>query len=222
MNAVIGRIRPASKLQDAVSDADFIIEAVPEELGTKCGLLRDIASHISSDAIVATNTSSLSISQLACSLEHPERFCGMHFFNPPQLMKLVEITRGNHTSDHTVSFVSSAASKMGKESIVLGKEVLGFVANRIVMCALNEAADLLSKGVASKEDIDKAVMLGLNWPVGALTLIDYIGVDTVLAILENLARDNAKFKPSMVLRRLKALDLLGKKSGEGFYNWERK
>jgi 3-hydroxyacyl-CoA dehydrogenase len=221
MSAVLNRIRTSSKLQEAVANADLIIEAVPEELVTKCVLLRNIENYISSDVVVATNTSSLNISQLACSLDHPERFCGMHFFNPPQLMKLVEITRGNYTSDHTVSFVSDVADKMGKKTIVLEKEVPGFIANRIAMAALNEAAELCSKGVASIEDIDKAVRLGLNWPAGALELIDYIGVDTVLAVLENLARDNPKYEPSVVLRRLKSSNFLGRKSGKGFYDWER-
>jgi len=219
MDEVLSRIQITSSLKEAIAEADFIIESIPERFDAKFSLFRQMSPLVETKTIIVTNTSTLSINNLAQALEHPERFCGMHFFSPTHVMKLVEITKGIQTSDETIKFVCEVAQKMGKENVVLEREVPGFIVNRIVMSALNEAVELFSKGVASKETIDKAVKLGLNWPMGPLKLIDFVGVDTVLAILEILAEQDPKFEPNPELRRMVSSYLLGRKSGKGFYDW---
>lgn len=223
MDDVIRRIHPTLHMKEAVENADLIIEAVPENLEIKRTVLAEADKHAKEDAIITSNTSSISITELASFTHRPERFCGMHFFNPPQLMKLVEIIRGAKTSDETVDAVVAASKRMEKETVVVKKDSAGFIVNRILVPALNEAFSLVWEGVADPEDIDKAVKLGLNWPMGPLTLADYLGIDTTLYISEVLHRElGAKYSPCPLLRQMTRANLIGRKSGRGFYDWTKK
>ncbi|MGB9853317.1 MAG: 3-hydroxyacyl-CoA dehydrogenase family protein [Candidatus Bathyarchaeales archaeon] len=217
------RIHPTLNLKEAVADADLVIEAISENLKLKKDLFSEIDKISKPDAIFASNTSSISITELASSTNRPEKFCGMHFFNPPQLMKLVEIIRGVRTSDETISTVIGVVKKMDKEPIVVKKDCPGFVVNRILVPALNEAVSLVWEGIAEPEEIDKAIKLGLNWPMGPLTLLDYLGLDTHLAISE-VFRENLgeKYAPPQLLRQMVRAGLVGRKAGKGFYDWTQK
>jgi len=219
---ILSRIHPTLDLKEAVTDADLIIEAVTENPELKKKVLAEADSYAKQDAIIATNTSSISITELASATHRPEKFCGMHFFNPPQLMKLIEIIRGAKTSDETVNTIVEVTKNMGKEPVVVKKDVAGFVVNRILIPALNEAVALVDEGVAEPEDIDKAIKLGLNWPMGPLTLLDYVGLDTTLAITEVLEKElDPKYRASPLLRQMVRAGLLGRKSGKGFYDWKK-
>ncbi len=223
MENTLGRIHPTLDLKEAVENSDLIIEAVPEKLQIKKAVLEEADSYAQPDAIITSNTSSISITELASSTTRPEKFCGMHFFNPPQLMKLVEIIRGARTSDETIDTIVTVSQKMGKETVVVKKDSAGFIVNRILVPALNEAFNLVWEGVAEPKDVDKAIKLGLNWPMGPLTLADYLGIDTTLAIAEVMQRDlGAKYTPSPLLREMTRANLLGRKTGKGFYDWTKK
>jgi len=222
VNQVLTRIHPTLDLKEAVADADLIIEAVTENPELKKKVLAEADTLAKKDAIIATNTSSISISELASATQRPEKFAGMHFFNPPQLMKLIEIIRGAKASDETVNTLVEVSKKMGKEPVVVKKDVAGFVVNRILVPALNEAVALVDEGIATPEDIDKAVKLGLNWPMGPLTLLDYVGLDTTLAITEVLVKElDPKYQANPLLRQMVRAGLLGRKSGKGFYDWKK-
>ncbi|UCE95271.1 MAG: 3-hydroxyacyl-CoA dehydrogenase family protein [Candidatus Bathyarchaeota archaeon] len=223
MHKVLNRVHPILLMKDAVENADLIIEAVPENLQIKRAVLSEADKYAKEEAIITSNTSSISITELASNTKRPEKFCGMHFFNPPQLMKLVEIIRGAKTSDKTIELIVGASQKMGKETVVVKKDSAGFIVNRILVPALNEAFNLVWEGVAEPEDIDKAIKLGLNWPMGPLTLVDYLGIDTTLAIAEVLQREfGPKYGPSPLLREMTRANLLGRKTGKGFYDWAKK
>jgi len=219
----LARIRPTLDLKEAVADADLIIEAVPEIPKLKKDTLSEVDKLAKPNAIIASNTSSISITELASATNRPEKFCGMHFFNPPQLMKLIEIIRGAKTSDETISVIVEVTKKMDKEPVIVKKDVAGFVVNRILVPALNEAISLVWEGVADPEDIDKAIKLGLNWPMGPLTLVDYLGLDTTLSIAEVLQNDlGSKYSACPLLRQMVRASLLGRKTGKGFYDWTQK
>jgi 3-hydroxybutyryl-CoA dehydrogenase len=223
MNAILARIHPMLGLKEAVSNADLIIEAIPENLELKKTTLKEVDGYAPSHAIIASNTSSVSITEMASATKRPEKVCGMHFFNPPQLMKLVEVIRGARTSDETVEIVLNIAHKMEKETVVVKKDSPGFIVNRILIPALNEAVALHWEGVADKEDIDKAIKLGLNWPMGPLMLLDYIGLDTTLAIADVLTKElDPKFHPTTGLKQMVKAKMLGRKTGKGFYDWTQK
>lgn len=223
MNEILGRIHPVLDLKEAVSKADLIIEAAPENIELKKEIFREADGHAPPHAIIASNTSSVSITELASATKRPERVCGMHFFNPPQLMKLIEVIRGAKTSDETVQIIIEAARKMEKETVLVQKDSPGFIVNRILIPALNEAAELYWEGVASRDDIDKAIKLGLNWPMGPLMLLDYIGSDTTLAIADVLTKElDPKFHASTGLKQMVKAQLLGRKTGKGFYDWTQK
>jgi 3-hydroxybutyryl-CoA dehydrogenase len=223
MNAILARIHPMLGLKEAVSNADLIIEAIPENLELKKTTLKEVDGYAPSHAIIASNTSSVSITEMASATKRPEKVCGMHFFNPPQLMKLVEVIRGARTSDETVETVLNIAHKMEKETVVVKKDSPGFIVNRILIPALNEAVALHWEGVADKEDIDKAIKLGLNWPMGPLMLLDYIGLDTTLAIADVLTKElDPKFQPTTGLKQMVKAQMLGRKTGKGFYDWTHK
>jgi 3-hydroxybutyryl-CoA dehydrogenase len=223
MNEVLGRIHPILDLREAVSNAELIIEAAPENVELKKALFREVDGYAPSHAIVASNTSSVSITEIASATKRPEKVCGMHFFNPPQLMKLVEVIRGAKTSDETLQTVLDVAHRLEKETVVCKKDSPGFIVNRILIPALNEAVALYWEDVADRDDIDKAVKLGLNWPMGPLMLLDYIGADTTLAIADVLTKElGGKFQPTIGLKQMVKAQLLGRKVGKGFYDWTQK
>jgi len=218
------RIHPTLDLKQAVQNADLVIEAVTENPPLKKSVLTDTDKYAPPHAIIASNTSSISITEIGAATKRAEKVCGMHFFNPPQLMRLVEIVRGLNTSDETVQVISDVSRKLGKESVVVKKDTPGFIVNRILVPALNEAVFLVEEGVADPEDIDKAITLGLNWPMGPLKLIDYVGADTHLFITDVMVNETGdqKFRPSTLLKQMVRANLLGRKTGRGFYDWTTK
>ena len=221
-DAVLSRIKPTTDLKQAVNDADLIIEAVPENLNIKKTVLTEASEYAPEECIIASNTSTISITQLAEFTKNPENFLGVHFFNPPVIMKLVEITKGFKTSDSTIKKVISFIQTLGKEPVLVEKDSSGFIVNRILMGALNEAANMLWEGIGTVESIDKAVKLGLNWPMGPFELMDFIGLDVVLAIAEVLQKEfGDKYTPSPVLKQMVRAGLLGRKSGKGFYDYTK-
>jgi len=223
MNAIIARVHPMLDLEQAVCDADLIIEAVPENIELKKTMFREVDGCARPHAIIASNTSSVSITEIASATKRPEKVCGMHFFNPPQLMKLIEVIRGARTSDETVQTVLDVAHRMEKETVLVKKDCPGFIVNRILIPALNEAVAIYWEGIADRDDIDKAIKLGLNWPMGPLMLLDYVGSDTTLAVAEVLTRElDPKFHPTNGLRQMAKAQLLGRKTGKGFYDWTQK
>ncbi|MEM3873727.1 MAG: 3-hydroxyacyl-CoA dehydrogenase family protein [Candidatus Bathyarchaeia archaeon] len=223
LNETLARIHPTTDLKEAASEADLVIEAIPENVELKKATFREVDALAPPHAIIASNTSSISITELGSATKRPEKVCGMHFFNPPQLMKLVEVIRGAKTSDETVQTVLDVVHKMRKETVLVKKDCPGFIVNRILIPALNEAVALYWEGVADRDDIDKAIKLGLNWPMGPLMLLDYIGADTTLAIAEVLERElDPKFHPHPGLKQMVRANLLGRKTGKGFYDWTQK
>jgi len=223
MNEILARIHPTLDLKEAVCKADLIIEAAPENIELKKTIFREVDTYAPPHAIIASNTSSVSITELASATKRPEKVCGMHFFNPPQLMKLIEVIKGAKTSDETIQTIQDVAHKMEKETVLVKKDSPGFIVNRILIPALNEAVALYWEGVADRDDIDKAIKLGLNWPMGPLMLLDYIGADTTLAIAEVLQKElSEKFHPHPELKQMVKAQLLGRKTGKGFYDWTQK
>jgi len=217
---ILNRIHGTLNLKAACANADLVIEAITEDVEAKKRLLREVDALASSRTLITSNTSSIRISELSSVMRRPKRFCGLHFFHPPQLNRLVEVTGGDQTSSKTIDAVLEIAKKMGKESVLLKKDSPGFIVNRILVPALNAAADLYAEDVAERNDIDRAVKLGLNWPMGPLELIDYIGADIVLQmglVLENELGQN--YRPSPVLKQLVKDKCLGRKTGKGFYDW---
>ena len=219
---VLERIRPTTNLED-LKEADLAIEAVIENLDVKKEVFSKLDDILPEGAIIATNTSSMSITELAETTKRPERVAGMHFFNPAQIMKLVEVVRGLKTSDETVAEIKAFSKQLGKEPIEVKKDVPGFIVNRIMIPQFIEAIRLLEEGVATAEDIDKAVTLGLNYPMGPFTLQDYAGVDVgyyVMEYMKNELNDN-RFAPPLLLKQFVRAGRLGKKTGAGFYDYNK-
>lgn len=219
-DAVLGRLQGIADFDAAARDADLVIEAVPEDMELKRRTFASLDAIAKPSAILATNTSSISITAIGAATKDPARVVGMHFFNPPHLMKLVEIVRGERTSDATVEAARAAALRMQKEPIVV-KDSPGFASSRLGIALALEAIRMLETGVASAEDIDKAMELGYRHPMGPLKLTDLVGLDVRLAIADHLQRElgGEQWRAPQLLRRMVRAGKLGKKSGEGFYRY---
>ena len=213
-------IRPATHVHH-MQDAQLVIEAIPEDAELKQRLFRELHQACRPHAILASNTSSISISKLAAASGRPAHVVGIHFMNPVPVMRLVEIVQGRESAEHTLCMAVEFARKLGKVAVV-SKDVPGFIVNRVLMPMINEAVFALEEGVASAEDIDLAMVTGANHPAGPLALADRIGLDTVLAICEVLYQDlgDPKFRPCPLLRRYVDAGRLGRKSGRGFFVYE--
>jgi 3-hydroxybutyryl-CoA dehydrogenase len=209
-----------SRTLDDLAIGDLIIEAVVEDAATKKEIFAKLDSICGPDTIFASNTSSISITDLASSTKRADRFIGMHFFNPVPVMKLLEITRGLATTDETLQVAQDVGAKMSKVCVV-SKDSPGFIVNRLLDPMLNEAVLLLDEGGASVEDIDKGMINGCNHPMGPLALCDLVGLDVVLAVMEVLHREygDSKYRPAPLLRRMVRAGYLGRKSGRGFYQY---
>jgi 3-hydroxybutyryl-CoA dehydrogenase len=218
-DAALPRVHVESELEAAAHGADLIIEAIPEDAAMKRELFAQVDLFCSEETIIASNTSSLSITELASNVERRDRFVGLHFFNPPHLMKLIEIVRGERTSDETVAAMRELAASMQRVPIVV-RDTPGFATTRLGMTICIEAMRMLEDDVASAEDIDQAMVLGYNHPMGPLRLSDHVGLDVCLHVADYLASTlGARFSPPAILRRLVAEGKLGHKTGHGFYSW---
>ncbi len=202
------------------ADADLVVEAAIENLDIKKSIFADLDKICKPETILASNTSSISITAIAAATKRPDKFIGMHFFNPATVMKLVEVIRGSHTSDETTNTIVELSKAIGKEPVEVN-EAPGFVVNKILVPMINEAADLLYTGVASAEGIDNAMKLGANHPMGPLALGDLIGLDVCLAIMDTLYNEthDPKYRASLLLRKMVRAGKLGRKTGEGFFQY---
>jgi 3-hydroxybutyryl-CoA dehydrogenase len=217
-DAARARIRPSRSLSDAAG-ASLVIEAIPEDMSIKHAAFKELERISAADAVLATNTSALSITEIASAVNDPSRVIGMHYFNPAHVMKLVEIVRGLETSDATVEFAESVATRCGKETVRVN-EAPGFATSRINAMIGNEAFYMLMEGVASARDIDKALKLGLNHPMGPFEMIDLVGLDTRLKVLEYLHSTlGEKFRPCPLLVKYVRAGRLGRKAGRGVYDY---
>ncbi|MGF1671812.1 MAG: 3-hydroxyacyl-CoA dehydrogenase family protein [Balneolaceae bacterium] len=216
----LGRITTSTKLEQAVSEAQLVIEAVPESFMIKKDVFETIDKHAPSDKILASNTSSISITKLAAVTTKPENFIGMHFFNPVPVMKLVEIVKGFETSDEVAEIISNTAKKLGKVPVEV-HDYPGFVSNRVLMPMINEAIFCVHEGVAAPEDVDEVMKLGMAHPMGPLRLADFIGLDVCLDILKvlNEGFKDPKYRPCPLLVKMVDAGKLGDKTGEGFYKY---
>ena len=215
-------LKACTNLSEA-KDVDIVIEAIVENIEIKEKVFNQLSEILSDEAIVASNTSSLPITELASKYKNPEKFIGMHFMNPVPVMKLVEIIRGLQTSDETYEIVSGISKKINKEPVVV-EDVPGFISNRVLQVMINEAISCLNEKVASPEDIDTVMKLGMNHPMGPLQLADFIGLDTVLYILNIMYEGygDPKYAPDPLLIKYVNAGWLGKKTGRGFYDYSDK
>lgn len=219
VDPAMARLTVTSDVKKALEGADFIIEAAPEKIDLKIELFAKIEAHAPARAVVATNTSALSITEIAGTLTNPSRVGGMHFFNPVHKMKLIEIVRALESSEATLEAIEAVSRKMGKETVLV-REAPGFITTRVNATIGNEAFFMLMEGVASARDIDKALKLGLNHPMGPFELVDLVGLDTRLSILEYLHKSmGEKYRPCPLLAQYVKAGRLGKKVGRGVYDY---
>ena len=218
---VLARIKGTTRMED-LKDVDFVIEAVFEDLDIKKNVFSKLDELTRPQVILTTNTSSMSVTEIAMSTKRPEKVAGMHFFNPAPLMRLVEVIRGYHTNDETTRAVMEMAKKLGKEPVEVKKDTPGFIVNRLLMPHFVEAIKMAEEGIASIEDIDKAVKLGLNYPMGPFELMDLTGVDVGLHVIEYLYRElnkESKWSAPTLLRSMIRAGRLGRKTGGGWYKY---
>jgi 3-hydroxybutyryl-CoA dehydrogenase len=218
---VLGRIKGTTKMED-LTGVDFVIEAVLEDLELKKNVFKQLDELTRSDVILTTNTSSMSVTEIAMSTKRPDKVAGMHFFNPASLMRLVEVIRGYDTSDEAIRIIMEMTRKMGKEPVEVKKDTPGFIVNRLMMPHMIEAIKMAEEGVASIEDIDKAIKLGLNYPMGPFELMDLTGIDIALHVTEYLYRElnkESKWSAPTLLRSMIRAGKLGKKTKAGWYKY---
>lgn len=220
---LLDRLSYTLDLVEAVKDADLVVEAIPENLDLKKQVWAEVAAASSEDTVLATNTSSLSITEIAKAVSHPERFLGVHFFNPPTYMRLVEVIPGAETDSETVETVKAVAEKLGKTPVVVKKDVVGFIVNRVLITYLNEAAKLVESGKWTVRQVDSAMQYSAKMPLGPFMLSDLIGIDIVYHILkvfeENLGKEYA---PAETIEKYYNEKKLGRKTGQGFYSYAEK
>ena len=217
--AIVGRVRGTTNIED-LKAADLVIEAVIENMDMKKELYGELDRVCGPDTVFASNTSGLSITEMASATKRPDKVVGMHFFNPVPVMKLVEVIMGASTSEETFQLIMEISRKMGKEPIAVNEAPL-FVVNRILVPMINEAAFVLMEGVAGPEDIDKGMMLGANHPIGPLALADLVGLDVLLAVQDTLYKEtgDSKYRACPLIRKMVRAGHLGRKSGKGFYSY---